>query len=176
MAIDIGAEAEDRGFVVGETLTLIDKDNPANASGTITSVEIWANSNLSDCVVGTFYTTNGDTLKCRDSATIGSVTAGSKQTFTEDSGSTPLAIAVEAGDYIGAYYTAGELEADTSLFVGVWYVSGEYIDPNDETTYTFVAGYAISLKGIGTEEEPPVGQPYISRVQGVQGMRSWGGI
>jgi len=89
MAIDIGEEAKDRQSTTTSGSTRINMGNPANASGTITSVEIWAYSNLEGVVVGTFYTTNGDTLKCRDSATIGAVTSGSKQTFTEDSESSP---------------------------------------------------------------------------------------
>lgn len=157
MAIDIGAEATDRGYAYSAGRTVIAKDNPANASGTITSVEIWANTDMTNCRVGTFYTTNGDRLKCRDSATIGAVTAGSKQTFTEDSGGSPLAITVETGDYIGFYETPGKIEWDIAGFLGMWYVVSEFIDPGDETDYSLAAGDTISLKGTGEEEAPPVG-------------------
>ena len=164
MAIDIGALATDRGTYLTYGWTYVSKDNPANASGTITSVEIWAAfTNLANCVVGTFYTTNGNTLKCRDSATIGAVTAGSKQTFTEDSEEEPLAIAVEAGDYIGIYFTTGYIEADNSEYAGVWYVSNEHIDPDDEATYDVYANYAMSLYGTG--EEAVVG--WTGKISGV---------
>lgn len=145
MAIDIGADAIDRLSSGVVTWTRIGKDNPANASGTITSVEIWAYTEISDCIVGTFYTTNGNTLKCRDSEAIGTVTAGSKQTFSG------LSIAVEAGDYLGIYGTAGAIERHTSGYNGIWAIGGEYIDPGDEATFNWYAGDAISLYGTGTE-------------------------
>lgn len=146
MAIDIGSEAIDRNTYTGSGKTTIDRNNPANASGTITGVEIFAYTtyDLENCVVGTFYTTNGNTLKCRDSEAIGTVTAGSKQTF-------PVTLTVEAGDYIGIYFTAGYLERSDSGFGGMWFVTGEYIDPGDEATYTLWSGDAISLYGTGVE-------------------------
>ena len=145
MAIDIGAEATDRATTFIYQRTIIGKDNPANASGTLKTIYIWANTQLSHCVVGTFYTTNGNDLKCRDSEAIGTVTAGSLQTFTGKS------ITVVTGDYIGMYYTAGRVESDASGFAGLWYIYGDYTTPDDETTYTFADGDAISLKG--TDEE-----------------------
>ncbi|MBA7553488.1 hypothetical protein ES705_46080 [subsurface metagenome] len=83
---------------------------------------------------------------------------------------------MQEGDYIGAYWTSGDMERDTAGYDGQWLKVGEYIDPGDEETYTFYDLYAISLYGYGDIEAPPVGQPYSSRVQGVQGMRSWGGL
>ena len=145
MAIDIGAEAKDRGNYVVNNRTIINKDNPANASGTITSVEIWADTNLEGCRVGTFYTTNGNTLRCRDSEAIaGTITAGSKVTKA-------VTIAVEIGDYIGMYAFTGYIERDTSGYGGIWWVAGEYIDPSDETSYSLSTGDAISLYGTGEE-------------------------
>ena len=168
--IDVGADPIDRTDSYFGLLTLIDKNNPANASGTLHSVKIWAYTNITGLRVGTFYTTNGDTLKCRDSELIGDVEAGAERTFTE------LSITVVEGDYIGCYFTGGDIEGDLSGFSGVWTMFGEYIDPGDEWTYTLGAECAISLYGYGDIEGPPVGQPYSSRVQGVQGMRTWGGI
>jgi len=142
MAIDIGSGAVDReaGWVSGYTIIL--KSNPANASGVITSIEIFANLHLYGCIVGTFYTTNGSTLKCRDSEVIGQVSSGYKETKS-------VSLAVEAGDYIGMYYSDGVMERATEFHNGLWYKTGEYIDPNDEATYEFLAGDTISLCGIG---------------------------
>ena len=151
--ITVGPGAITRAVTWSSGSTLICKDNPANASGTITSVEIYPVINLANCVVGIFYTTNGNTLKCRSSVAIGTVTAGSKQTFDE------LSLTVETGDYIGIYYTAGNIFRDTSGFAGVWWKTGEYIDPNDEAEYSVSAGEAISLKGIG-ETPPAVGRSF----------------
>lgn len=142
--IDVGEEAIDRIGSWGAGFMRVARGNPANDSGRITSVEIWAATTLTGCRVGTFYTTNGNTLKCRDSVAIGSVTAGSKQTFSG------LSIVVETGDYIGIYHTGGTLEIDTSGGEGVWYVEGEYIDPDDEATYTLLSAFLISLYGTGS--------------------------
>ncbi|GAH38091.1 unnamed protein product [marine sediment metagenome] len=151
MEIDIGPEAIDRGFATGYGgYTVIMAENPANATGIIDTVEIWCNTDLTGVRVGTFYTTNGNTLKCRDSAVIGNVTSGSMQTITEDSGSNPLAIAVEVDDYIGMFYDTGNVERDASGS-GFWRVEAENIDPNDEAVYDWVADQTISLKGIGAE-------------------------
>ena len=153
MAIDIGAACIDRSSTFTFPVTLIGKDTPANASGIITTVEIWSITfyDLVNCIVGTFYTTNGNTLKCRDSATIGAVVGGAKRTFTQDSGSNPLAITVVESDYIGIYATAGRIERHASGYAGLWYIAAEHIDPGDEATYSFAVGDAISLHGIGEE-------------------------
>ncbi len=89
--------------------------------------------------------------------------AGSEQTFTG------LSIAVQEGDYIGCYSTAGELERDTAGYDGVWYKIGEYIDPGDDTVFGFAAGDAISLLGYGNIEAPPPPE-YIPRHSGTVGV------
>lgn len=141
--IDIGADAIDRASYIAVGYTIIDKNNPANASGTLHTVKVYAFISLNGLRVGTFYTTNGNTLKCRDSELIGYVENGEVRTFTG------LSIAVEAGDYIGCYYTSGNIERDIEGFVGIWGKYGENIDPGDQATYTFYAGDAMSLYGIG---------------------------
>ncbi|GAI80200.1 unnamed protein product, partial [marine sediment metagenome] len=98
---------------------------------------------------------------CRDSVLIGDVEAGAERTFTE------LSITVVAGDYIGCYFTAGQIEADFVGFAGVWGIAGEYIDPDDETEYTLAAGDAISLYGYGDIAPPP---EYIPRHSGAVGV------
>lgn len=137
--IDVGEDPIDRPGIAVANYTLIALDNPANASGTITQAEIWAASNLSNCVVGTFYLVSGTTYKCRDSESIGSVTSGSRQVFTG------LTIDVSSGDYIGMYYTSGTMERHYSGYSGIRYVSGEYIDPDDQTSYSLMAGDTMSL-------------------------------
>ena len=141
MAVDIGAEAVNRFTGIGSRYTRILKDHPATANGIITSVDIWANTAMTGLRVGTFYTTNGNTLKCRDSEAIpGTITAGSKVTKE-------VSIAVEIGDYIGAFWSAGSIDMDLSGFDGLWNLSGEYIDPGDEATYGFTDNRTISLGG-----------------------------
>jgi hypothetical protein len=145
MAIDIGPAAIDRGNVGTYGYTYILIDNPANAAGKITSIELWAYENLTGCKVGIFYQTNGGTFKCRSAATIGNVTAGSKQTFSG------LSLSVEIGDYIGWYSESGYLEADYSGFAGIYYVGNDHCIVDDEASYGFWDASAMSCHGTGEE-------------------------
>lgn len=146
MVIDIGAEAIDRASSLG-VYTLICQDNPANATGTITSVEIWANTDLSNVEVATFQHVGKQYFTTRDSEVIGSVTAGSKQTF-------PVSLEVQEGDYIGIYYSAGAIELDTSGYTGIWYKAGDQI-PCENLLFSSMVGYGISLYGKSEEAPPP---------------------
>lgn len=139
-AIDIGAAAIDRASYTG-SFTIIGKENPANDTGSITSVEIWAYSNLSNCEVATFFVVSGNNLSTRDYETIGSVTAGSKQTFSG------LNMDVQTGDYLGIYYSAGNLETDTSGS-GDWYYAGDKI-PCTNQAFTSENNITNSLYGTG---------------------------
>lgn len=139
--IDIGPGAINRASAHSYNRTLLCVDNPANANGKITSVEIWANANLSGCKVGTFYG-SGTSYTSRDYATIGNVTAGSKQTFGS------LSIDVQSGDYIGIFYSSGGIEADLSGFAGVYQDFGDQFGTGAQT-YTLLAGDALSVHGEG---------------------------
>jgi hypothetical protein len=139
-SIDIGAAAINRSTYTA-IKTYVGKENPANDTGSITSVEIWAYSTLSNCEVATFYVVSGDNLSTRDSETIGTVTSGSKQTFSG------LNMDVQTGDYLGTYFTAGSLEKDSSGS-GYWYATGDYI-PCTNSTFNSTASVTISLYGTG---------------------------
>lgn len=143
MAVDIGAEAIYRGAVFGGDRTFINRTGRATAGGVVTSIDIWAYSDITNFRVGTFYVTNGNTFKCRDSEAIpGTITGGEKVTKV-------VSLAVAIDDYIGCYidHTDKLICRDSSGFAGVWYVAGEFIDVNDEATYTLIALNAISLGG-----------------------------
>lgn len=141
--IDVGESASDRGNSMTSGLTTIALDNPANADGTIDTVEVWAYSNISNMEVATFAESGGD-YSTRDNETLGAVTAGSKQTFSG------LDMDVVTGDFIGCYYTAGSLERDGSGYAGVMYKSGDYI-PSASNSYSLASGDTLSLYGTGTE-------------------------
>lgn len=141
MAVDIGAEAIDRTSSHLHSYTIINKVNPASAASLITSIDIWAYSNITGLRVGTFYTTNGNTLKCRDSEAItGTITAG-------DVVNKVVSITVGIGDYIGCWWDTGDIERAISGSAGFWRYTGEAIDPGDEEDYTLLAGDVISLGG-----------------------------
>lgn len=131
MAIDIGHAAEDGNSTAGLTFARLDKNNPANDTGTLDTVEIWANTNLTNCKVGTLYSAGGNDYTCRDVHVIGSVTAGSKQTFSGITG-----FNVTSGDLMGIYATGGVLEGNDAGGIGAWYYAGDSINAAQTETYT----------------------------------------
>ena len=142
--IDIGAAAIDRAASTNPLYTVVEASNPANATGIIDTVELWAATQLSNCEVAIFFVVSGNNLSTRDSEVLGTVVAGSKQTFTG------LSMDVVSGDYIGAYWSAGTLETDVTGGVAYWYKSGDYI-PCTNQTFTWYADAQDSLYGTGTE-------------------------
>lgn len=147
MAIDVGAAASDRGSNTVYGYTYIGKDNPANASGTIVFVDIWAWLSITGCKVGTFYSTGGNDYKCRDVETIGDFTSGGVRTFSG------LDMDIQTSDLIGTYFGAGNIERDTSGFADIGYISGDHCTVDDDSTYAIVGDDAISLFGFGLEAD-----------------------
>ena len=139
--IDIGMPAINRGSSFSP-FTIINQGNPANAAGTISSVEIWSLNDLTACEVAIFFVVSGNNLSTRDTELIGTVTAGSKQTFTVD-------LNVETGDCLGMYFTIGNMERDISGYDGCWFLSGDNI-PCSDVEFSVATGDAISLYGTGT--------------------------
>ena len=137
--IDIGCPAIDRtSSLAGKTL--VNKGNPANASGTITNVDIFATPGytLTNCEVAIFYVVSGNNLTTRDYEYIGDVVGGSKQTFAVN-------LDVQAGDYIGIYAN-NYLRRDTSGGEGVWYANGDKI-PCTNLEFSLGANWIMSLYG-----------------------------
>jgi len=147
--IDIGPQAIDRPTYSVGGRTIICLANPANASGTITSVEIWAWSNFTSCEVATFYLVSAGHYSTRDYEYIGNVTSGSKQTFEVN-------LNVEEGDYIGMYNDAGYPEcSNAGEGSGVWYNNGDTIPCSNISFTQAWPDRDLSLHGTGitTEEE-----------------------
>lgn len=143
-AIDVGSDAIDR--TNNESIinyTVINLNNAANETGVITSVEIWLLSgfNASNAKIGVFYG-SGTTYTCRGYVSIGSITSGSKQTFTN------LNLPITAGDFIGIYATAGRIERSTSGGNNVLSYPGDQT-ASGAVTYNTSGGSIISLYGIG---------------------------
>lgn len=140
--IDIGSPATARLSNTTSGYTYINLDNPANATGKIDVVEIYCIVALQNCKVATFFVVSGDNLSTRDIHTIGAVPAGSKQTFSG------LDIDVQAGDYIGIFYTAGNIRKDNEGFLGVMEKFGDQIPCINQLFY-LNAGNTLSLYGTG---------------------------
>ena len=146
-AIDIGSPAINRANTwYPNVATVVNKDNPANESGSIITVEIWTYSQLEDAEVATFYVVSGNNLSTRDTEYIGVVAAGAKRTFTVN-------LDVEAGDYLGMYWGASrQMEMDASGYAGCWYIYSDQI-PCTNVTFSSIDGRTLSLYGIGATEE-----------------------
>jgi len=144
--IYIGAPAINRGTVFTQYTTI--NNNPANESGIINSVEIWSDTDLANCEVATFYRPDPsgfpNNFTTRDTYYIGVVLDDAKRTFSVD-------LDVEAGDYIGIYYTTGTIERDNKGCDGMWAKSGDYIPCTNINFYNYATS-AISLYGTGTTE------------------------
>jgi len=140
-AIDIGPEAINRGTSkVAAGKTIICLDNPANDSGIITDVEIWAQTTVDSMTIAIFSGGGGaGEYTARSSAVLGEIVAGTKKSFSG------LNLAVETGDYIGCYCTTGKHEIDESGFAGILEFTGD--GTGGAETYTLDAGDAISIKG-----------------------------
>lgn len=118
----------------------------ANASGTITIVEIWPYViNLANCKVATFYIVSGNNLSTRDSEAIGTVIAGSKQTFE-------VTLEVQEGDYIGMFFNTGYME-QVSNSQTYWFRGGDNIPCTNTLFNVATAGGPFSLYGIGAAIE-----------------------
>lgn len=136
MAIDIGPGATDRPTSGSGLYTIVEATNPANATGTLTSFEAWAKATLT-LTIGTF-SGSGTSYTPRDYESIGSVTAGSKQTFTGKN------CDVVIGDFLG-HYTTADLEAE-AIGTG-YYKSGNQFTAGQQT-YT-AQGYTRSVYATG---------------------------
>ncbi len=128
-AIDVGQEAINRDATSPANYTWVQKANPANLAGTITSIDIWAATALSGCKVGLLYLIGGLTYKVRSVATIGNVPSGSKQTF-------PVDLAVEAGDVLAIFFSGGTVERGTGGGDGYWYLEGDHLTVDEESEFT----------------------------------------
>ena len=141
MAVDIGAEAINRLSTASSGSTEVNEEVTASEAGNVTSIDIWAKTDITGLKIGVFYATNGDTLKCRSVASVaGTITAGSKVNKV-------VSLSVEIGDYLGCYFTGGTLERSSYGADGRWVLVGDHCVIDDENTYTHAAIQATSLGG-----------------------------
>jgi hypothetical protein len=123
LASDVGAAVIDRSGTWTGSKTYIYTGATCPSTMTVTSVEIWAETNMTDVKVGSFYL-NGGNYTARNSTTLGTVTAGSKQTFTG------LSFAMNTDDVLGIYFTGGALERNDdgggAYYVGDGFTGNNY--------------------------------------------------
>jgi len=143
--IDIGPGASERPEYLTAGSTVIDKNNPANLSGRITEVKLWANSIMGSVEVGIFTQVDTDIFTSRSNSLLNSgnnVPIG-LQTYAVN-------LAVEAGDFIGLYWVGGGIKRNDAGYLGNWYKTGDNI-PCTATSFGFSASRALALEGSGTD-------------------------
>lgn len=147
--IDIGPGAANYDSSAVQGSTYIDKANPANAAGVLTSVELFFVAGGQGVKVGTF-SGSGTSYDDRDYESIGSVSVGSKQTITG------LNIDVSSGDFLGTYFYGNNsaLEANTSGGTGVYYASGDKFGSGSATYSSFSLKIAIYATGVTIPDAP----------------------
>ena len=139
--IDIGPGAITRPSQIS-CRTIIDLTNPANATGTIDTFEVYFSVVPATMVkMGTFYGSGTD-YTSRDSEALGTIIESSKQTFSG------LDCDVSAGDYAGIYFLDGNLYQDTSGGYGIYWKAGDQFGAGEQT-YALYAGRAVSIYGTG---------------------------
>ena len=139
--ITIGPGATDRTALGGASYTLIILNGAADGTGIITSFEVWFNSEGLSVKIGTFYGSDTSYTN-RDYETIGTVAAGSKQTFSG------LECDVVTGDYAGIYWSSGGLERDNTGGLGIYYKLGDQFGAGEQT-YELVGNFIYSIYGTG---------------------------
>jgi hypothetical protein len=141
--IYIGVDPFDGNDKTGYGVTYINKYNPANDSGIITSIKLWAKEDIQNIKIGIFYIVSGNNLTCRSSQAIANQLAGEIKTVNVN-------LAVVAGDCIGIYFTGGALEKqDPEAGKGVWQLSGNQMSCIN-TTFQSYNNRCIMLYGIGS--------------------------
>jgi hypothetical protein len=141
--IDVGSGATDLGEVSDSAgFTLIDRNNPANATGVIDTVQLLAVTDMTDVYVAAFYYVSDDLCGCRGSAAfIPSVTAGSVQTFSG------LSIPIQTGDWIGFYSETGNINASFTAGAGTWYKPGNTTTSATVTNYVDKTPFSFAIAG-----------------------------
>ncbi|MCJ7790545.1 MAG: LamG domain-containing protein [Candidatus Atribacteria bacterium] len=144
--IDVGSPCIDGISSYTGNRTFIDLNNPADYTGKITNVAIWAQTSMASAKVATFYAVDATHYTARSaSADLGAVTSGSIKNFAVN-------LDVTVGDFIGIYFTDNNdaIESTTGV-LSVMYANGDQtacvntsFDKVDNTTISLYATGATS--------------------------------
>ncbi|MBA7537811.1 hypothetical protein ES705_30081 [subsurface metagenome] len=131
--------------------TFIAKENPANGTGRITSLELRAQTDMSGVIIATFTKVNTKIFTARDHVHLADIPAavpGLSVTRTVDIDGNPISLDVVNGDYIGMYWSGGDVEFETEG-VGTWHYAGDQTSCVGLEFAFGLGGLTISLYGTG---------------------------
>lgn len=139
--IDVGSSDLTEAGSWPNTYTLINKSNPANASGNITSIQIKSGSQVDGLIVATFELVGTNTFTARSRVVIGTVSSGVN--------TINVTLPVAAGDYIG-YYCSGGMVQSNNVAGGVWYSTGDKTQCVNTMFSSDASDDALSISLYGT--------------------------
>ena len=130
-AIDVGVKPSvDSADAAAKTW--VNRDNPANLSGKITTIDITCFNDVTGLKVAIFENVGGNNLTARDVVVIGDLAAGLHEGIAVD-------LDVEAGDYIGYYVATGNGSCQTVTGSGTWQLAGDHTECVDTTFGTWTS-------------------------------------
>lgn len=140
--ITIGNDPVTAGSGSTAGYTIIDRNVPADGSGTLMEAKLFAMTNLGGVKVGTFYVTTAGKVRCRAAAFIGDVEAGAAKSFM-------VTLPVMEGDLFGCYVETGSLARDQGPAIGMYFYAGDACVEGVETSVGDSANYTYSIGGEG---------------------------
>ena len=153
--MDLGCSCTDRGSSEGNTsYTVCCAGNPADENGTVSRLQFWAATNITDIETGSLTADGAPgatrTLTCDagyhcDGAGLDPA-AGSCVSYTSGGGDF-TAYSADSGDYMGWAWSSGTLERDNSGGSGYWYKSGDYITDAGSGSFAWAADRDVSVYG-----------------------------
>lgn len=150
MAIDVGMACIFRAGNTGSSRTIVQKDNTANADGTVNSVCVFAQTDITGLEFGVFIDNGGNSLTCKgncNGSNLSATIVESPKTFTAPGDFT--AFAVETGQHAGSWNTVGSLEKG-GVGGGRWYATSDKLDT--DITFTFTSSSTnVGVYMTGTE-------------------------
>lgn len=138
--ITAGPGALERANAANPGYTWICVANPANASGTMTTFRLRVKTAMTGVVVGTFYG-SGTYYQSRDHSVIGNISATGLQTFSG------LDVDVVVGDYVGIYWSAGNLAFAVGAGTNAYFWTGNAFGAGVKSFATHTGIFGIDAAG-----------------------------
>jgi len=158
MAIDVGPPATDQASS-GDSYTIINATNPANATGTIDHIEIYgAALDATGDQVGSYFLVSGTSFTSRGNTDVDLPIATGLNEY--DAPGDFAAFAINITDYIG-FHQGEDDTIDRDIGApsgdGCWYKTGDYCPCTNEAFEYYDADYSVSATGIELGGVAPTG-------------------
>lgn len=128
--------------------TYIAKENPANGTGKIASINLRAGpSGMTGVIIVIFTEVSTNVFTARDRVYLADIPYGSNVIRTIDINHNPISLNVVVGDYIGMYWAGGNNEFE-EMGVGTWHSGGDHTSCVGHG-FVFLVNRTVRLYGIG---------------------------